>query len=617
MLLSSSSIIFSDSSGNLLKNGDFSNGANQWTLWTDKAKASLDIENGEAKISVTDSGSQFWSIGLSQKGFPLELGQSYTLTFQARANTAREIRSTIQMDHDPWSSYAEGMFFLSTKTAEYSYSFIMYYGAERSADLEIFLGARGAGTIYLDNVVLKKAGSNAVVNKTDSGVPEVNYPLIKPSTDRSNITIYEIIPGSYNGGSWYGGKCLKGITGRLDRIKELGVNCIWLTPIFLAEGMGYWPFDSFKINPKLGTLNDMKELVYEAHKRNIMVILDLVLNHTWTQHPFFQDVLKNKSKSKYKDYYLWKGKPGESDFVYYFDWKTIPNLNLKNPEVREYLYDVVTYWLKKLDIDGYRLDCAWALEERFPGFGAEMKKRLAALKPDIFLLAEGNVNEDRFFKNGYNSAYDWDLRGFGYTDKNLFPYLLDGKIAPRKLHDILTRNLPAGGLPLRFIENHDHPRSASLWGLEASKAAYTIVLTSKGYPLVLGGAEVGFAPPSAIEYSQDEPVVWAYNSPLFEYFKKLLAIRNQYLKNDLNQYWIDNDSKTIYSSLCLSGTNKLIVLANCSSQGTSATLKLSRSKLGKISELTELLSQTNLPYDGKGSLKVTLGGYETKILLVK
>jgi hypothetical protein len=140
--------------------------------------------------------------------------------------------------------------------------------------------------------------------------------------------------------------------------------------------------------------------------------------------------------------------------------------------------------------------------------------------------------------------------------------LFDGSTAPRKLHDILTRNLPAGGLPLRFIDNHDHPRSASLLSLDGSKVAHTIVLTAKGYPLVFGGAEAGFAPSADHEYSQNDPVVWDYNSPVYAHLKQLIAIRNQYLKSDLKQYWIDNDSNTIYSSLSVSGTNKLIILSN-------------------------------------------------------
>lgn len=614
MFFSISSDLFSGPKGdaaapNLVANGDFSYGANQWYLWANDANASLAVEKGEAKITITAPGPHLWSIGLSQTGIQIQEGESYIFTFQARAGTERTILAAVQMEQEPWTNHSgDNMFRLTGKMREFSFPFTMYYTTDNKAVFQFLVGAEGGGTIYIDNITLTKAAPAAA---------ERNYPLVRPSVDKSNIIIYQIIPGSYNGGFKYGGNCFKGIISRLDKIKELGVNCIWLTPVFAAAGLGYNTHDHYRIEIKLGMLNDLKELIYEAHQRDIMLILDLVLNHTWTQHPFFQDVLKNKSSSKYKDYYLWKGKPGESDYIYYFEWKDIPNLNLKNAEVREYLYGVAAYWLKKLDIDGYRVDCAWALEERFPGFGAEMKKRLAAIKPDVFLLAEGNVNEARFFKNGYHSAYDWDLRGFGWTDADAFPHLFEGSVTPKKLHDILTRNLPVCGLPLRFIDNHDHPRSASLLGADGSKAAYTIVLTARGYPLVLGGDEVGFAPSMDHEWSQDDPVVWDYDSPLFEYFKKLIAVRIQYLKNDCKQYWIENDSNTVYSSLSVNGANKLIVVVNCGSSGVSATLKLKNRELGNINSLTDLISGSNIQYDGKGALKITLTGYGTKIILVE
>lgn len=595
---------------NLIKNGDFSIGTSDWNLWMNSGgEASMVVEKGELKVTITNQGPNPWNIGLGQMGFTIENGVTYTLSFNARTDTVQSIMSLIQLGKDPWISYSGNHTFnLTTTMTQYSYTFTMTKPTDSASDLEFFLGGKGDGNIYFDNIVLIKAKAN---------IPEVNFPIVKPSVDRSNIIIYEVVPGSYNGGSWDGGQCIKGITNRLDQIKVLGVNCIWLTPVFEGEGMGYWTYDYYNISVKLGTLNDMKELVYEAHKRDIMVILDLVINYTWTEHPFFQDVLKNKGNSPYKDYYMWSGEPGNSDYNYYFDWTYVPNLNLSNPEVRDYLFGVAEYWVKKLDIDGYRVDCAWALEDRYPGFSLIMKNRLAAIKPDIFLLGEGNVNEARFFNNGYDSAYDWDLRGWKNTDSNAIPSLFEGSMTPQKVHSILTRNLPQNGLPFRFTENHDHLRAASLWGENGSKVAHTIVLTSRGYPDVFGGAEVGFAPDKNVQWSQDWPVIWNFNSPLYSYFKKIIAIRKQYLKSNLNQYWVNNDSNVVYSSLSVSGSNKLITVANCSTQDTTVTLNLVNPQLGAINVVTELISGTNVPYGGGGTLALTLDGYGTAILLVR
>jgi glycosidase len=598
-----------ESLDNLLKNGDFSAGTSDWTLWAnDGGKAVVAVENSGIKITVTNPGKYLWSIGLNQHGFLIENGATYTLSFRARSDGLPGIKSIVQLDTSPYSLYSGGDYFALTPVmTDYSCSFTMQFKTDKAAALVFMIGAQGNGTVYLDGIVVRK--TPPVI------VEEQNYPVIKPAVDRSNIIIYEIVPASYNGGSWGGAHCLSGITDRLDLIKNLGVNCIWLTPVFEGDGMGYWTFDYYKVNPDLGTANDLKKLVYEAHKRNIMVILDLVVNHTWKQHPFFQDVLNKKDKSAYKDYYIWKGKPGASDYVYYYDWSSLPNLNLSNPDVREYLYGVATYWVGKLDIDGYRVDVAWGLEDRYPGFGAELKKRLAAIKPDFFLLAEGNVNDARFFKNGYDSAYDWNLRNFAYTEPSLLPQLFSGTTTPQGVYSALTRVLPANGLPLRFAENHDHPRAASLWGSGGSKIAHTIIMTARGYPLVFGGGETGFVP--SPQQTQNDPVIWDFNSALYTYFKKIIAVRNRYLKSNLTQYCIKNDSNVIYSSLSVSGTNKLITVANCSKKSAKVTLALTNPELGTIAGLTELITDSNVPYAGKGTLTLTLAGYETAILLVQ
>jgi glycosidase len=594
---------------NILRNGNFSNGTSNWEIWmNDGAQAEMVAENGELKATVLNSGEYPWKIGIRQNGFPLEYGVDYKFSFQARSDSIQSLANVIQLDRDPWIAYsASKTFTLNSTMTEYSYTFTMNHLTDNAADVEFFIGGKGTGTIYLDNVLLQKVPSNTP--------EEVYYDSIDPEVDRSNIITYEIVPGSYNGGSWDGGYCLKGITSKLDKIKELGINCIWLTPVFEGEGMGYWPLDYYRINRKLGTLNDMKELVFEAHNRHIMVILDLVVNHTWTQHPFFQDVLINKSQSAYKDYYMWKGEPGASEYEYYFDWIYVPNLNLSKQEVRDYLYGVAEYWVKKLDIDGYRVDCAWALEDRWPGFVTKLREKLTAIKSNIFLLAEGNVNQERFFNNGYDSAYDWDLRGWGYEDSNALPNLFDGLMTPKEVHNILTRSLPANGLPFRFAENHDHPRAATLWGVDGSKIAHTIIMTARGYAHVFGGGEVGFAPVLE-DWSQNIPIVWDFSAPIYSYFQKIIAIRNQYLKSNLNQYWINNDSNAVYSSLAVSGTNRLITVANCSAQETTVTLNLTNPELGTINGLTELISDTSVSYNGSGTLTLTLEGYETAVFLI-
>jgi cyclomaltodextrinase len=605
---------------NLLQNGDFTNGTSGWTLWyhdvQDGSEPVMNVENGELRIDISDPGPDQWSIGLGQTGFKIETGNVYTFSFKAHADSARIVTSVIQLGYDPWTAYSAGNSSdLTSASADFSYTFFMVHPTDNNADLEFFIGGQGAGTVYIDDIVLKK------ISKEEK---EITYPVVTPNVDRSNLILYEIHPLTYNG-TWPDGNCLKGIISRLDQIKQLGVNCIWINPVLEGQGGGYWTYDYYKINYLLGTLNDMKKLVYEAHKRDMLVIIDLVINHIWIKHPFFRDVVANGSASPYADWFFWSGEPGASDFE-----KPFPNeLELANinfdigdgkEEAKEYMFDVAEYWVNKLDIDGYRVDVAMLLEDRHPGIGNQLITRLRAVKPNIFMLAEGYVNEQRFFNNGYDSAYDWDIRGWDWsvTTANSLNKVFAGTMSLEEMHNYLTRPIAGAGLPLRFAENHDMTRAVTEWGIGGSKVAHTVVMMSRGYPMFFGGGEVGFTPGNpAVPWSQLDPVIWDYACPLYEYFPKIGNIRKQYLTNDLQQYWIANDNSQIYSSLSVSGVNRLVTVANFSDADKTVTLTLTIPELGVINSLTDLITGAAVPYAGGGTLTLTLEGYGTAILLIQ
>jgi hypothetical protein len=601
---------------NLLQNGDFSNGTSGWTLWFDDGCAAvMNVENGELKIDITNSGPNQWSMGLGQTGFTIENGKAYEFSFQAHTDSARNIGSVIQLGHDPWTSYSPRYSIdLTSASTDYSYTFLMTHPTDENTDFEFFIGGQGAGTIYFDNIVLKK------ISREEK---EIDYPPVTPNVDRSNLILYEIHPLTYNG-TWPDGNCLKGIISRLDQIKQLGVNCIWINPVLEGEGGGYWTYDYYKISYKLGTLNDMKKLVYEAHKRDMLVIMDLVINHIWIAHPFFQDVVSKGSASPYANWFIWSGEPGASDFDRPNNETELANINFNigdgKEEAKEYMFTVAEYWVNKLDIDGYRVDVAMLLEDRHPGIGNQLITRLKAVKSNIFMLAEGYVNEERFFNNGYDSAYDWDIRGWDWsvTTENSLNKVFMGTMTLEEMHNFLTRPIAGGGLPLRFAENHDMTRAVSEWGIGGSKVAHTVVMMSRGYAMFFGGGEVGFTPSDpAVPWSQLDPVIWDYSCPLYEYFPKIGGIRKQYLKSDLLQYWIANDNAAIYSSLSVSGANKLITVANFSDTSKTVTLSLTIPELGTITSLTDLITNTAVPYAGGGSLTLTLEGYGTAVLLIQ
>ncbi len=598
---------------NLVQNGDFANGTSGWVLWNDgSTQSTMGVVNGELKVDITNPGANKWNMGLSQRGLLLERGEIYCMKFQARADAPRTINFLVQLGKDPWTRYSSDVSVDLTATmAEYGQTFLMTNATDSDSDLELFLNALQTGTVYIDNIVIEKEGSGDEAEKS--------YPKVVSNADRSNLILYEISPGSYSRGRYDHGECLKDITAQLNRLRDMGINCIWINPILLGEGMGYWTYDYYRINPKLGTLNDMKELVYEAHKRDMLVIIDLVINHIWIEHPFFKDVVANGSGSAYADWFIWSGTPGSSDFDKPNNEQKLANINFNNSQAKEYMFTTAEYWLKKLDLDGYRVDVAMLLEDRHPGIGAELIDRLEAVKSNVFMLAEGYVNEARFFNNGYDSAYDWDYRGWDWstTTENALNKVFLGTMSLQEMHDVLTRPIPGGGLPLRFAENHDMTRAASLWGIGGSKVAHTVAMTSRGYPMVYGGGEVGFAPDASRTWSQTEPIIWDYSCPLYAYFPKIVTIRKQYLRSDLLQYWIPNDNASIYSSLSVNGTNRLITVANFSAASATVNLTLTLPELGSIGGLKDLITGAGVSYAGGGSLVLTLGGYETAVLLVQ
>ena len=193
-----------------------------------------------------------------------------------------------------------------------------------------------------------------------------------------NAVFYELYVRAFRDSDANGHGDLAGVVEKLDYLEDLGINCIWLLPIFPSplKDDGYDVADYYGIHPDYGQLEDFKQLVAEAHKRGIRIITDLVLNHTSDQHPWFQEARKDRA-SKYRDYYVWSDDPSlyseariifldteESNWTWdeeagqYF-WHRFfssqPDLNYENPAVQDEMIAVIKFWLD-LGIDGFRAD---------------------------------------------------------------------------------------------------------------------------------------------------------------------------------------------------------------------------------------------------------------------
>jgi alpha-glucosidase len=351
--------------------------------------------------------------------------------------------------------------------------------------------------------------------------------------------IYQIYPRSFQDSNGDGIGDLNGIISRLDYLQWLGIDAIWISPIYPSPmaDFGYDVADYTDIHPMFGTLADFDRLVGEAHRRDLKVILDFVPNHTSDQHPWFVESRASRENAK-RDWYIWRdpaqdgGPPNNwiSNFggsAWEFDEATgqyfyhaflpeQPDLNWRNPDVREAMYDVLRFWFDR-GVDGFRIDVLWHLikDDAFtdnppnPRFKEGMAPVWSLLqtyttdRPEVFEI----VADMRRIADSYG---DRVLIGEIYLpiDRLVAYYGQngDGAHLPFNFHLLLTRwtapalhaliekyegALPAGGWPNWVLSNHDRPRVASRVGPEKARIAAMLLLSLRGTPTLYYGDELG------------------------------------------------------------------------------------------------------------------------------
>ncbi len=367
--------------------------------------------------------------------------------------------------------------------------------------------------------------------------------------------VYQIYPKSFYDSNNDGTGDIKGITEKLDYLQNLGITTLWLCPIFKSpmDDNGYDISDYYDIAEEFGTKEDLDELIEEAKKRGIKILLDLVINHTSDEHEWFQQALKDKN-SKYRDYYIFKrGKEGKepTNWRSHFGgstWELVPNetdedgnemyylhlfskkqpdLNWENPKVRQELYKMVNYWLEK-GIGGFRVDAINSIkkDQRYldvpvdgvDGLGFNIKYTLNQHGIEEFLeeLSENTfkkyncmtvaetpeleyerfpafIGENGFFSMTFDFNYaDLDMSGDGayYNIKSIETKDLREKIF--KSQEVLQKY--GWGAP--FLENHDLPRSLNKFfdknvSKKSAKLLANLFLFLQGTPFIYQGQEIG------------------------------------------------------------------------------------------------------------------------------
>jgi glycosidase len=325
--------------------------------------------------------------------------------------------------------------------------------------------------------------------------------------------VYGVVP------PLFGERSFQAVTEKLDYLKALGIDALWLSPVNQSiEGdFGYSVTDYFDVRPDYGTQAEFKELVKQAHARGIRVLMDFVPNHTAREHPYYQDVLARGKASPYYDFY---DRDSTGKVTHYFDWEHLPNLNYDNPQVSELMTRAFTHWVREYDVDGFRVDVAWGIQERRPDYWCKLTTALRAVKPDVYLLAEASAHDPYFVNNGFNSAYDWSAEKGHWAWAKAF----DDK---RQVASRLQAAITAGKTPVekvaRFINNNDTAqRFIGRHGPGTTKVAATLLLTLPGLPMVYTGDEVGaeYEP-----YQEPPPISWEDPHLLREHYRKLIHLR--------------------------------------------------------------------------------------------
>lgn len=363
----------------------------------------------------------------------------------------------------------------------------------------------------------------AVETFVPSPIPTL-IPYTPPDWFKSAV-LYEIFVRSFADSDSDGIGDLNGITARLDYLESLGVDAIWLMPIYPSPSVhGYDVRDYFAVNPEYGTLADLQSLVAEAHARRIRVILDFVPSHLSDEHPFFQDAIGNPD-SYYSDWFVWTNE-AHTLYATFGGNEDMPRFNHYNLEVVDYLTEAALFWLD-LDgdgdyrdgVDGFRIDNATFPPQEF--FMA-LRQRVKAVHPDALLLGESWVHNPsdlaRYFLDQFDALFDFPLYELmeGNRDFN-GDGLLAGTSHPALLTALLeeeAERFPQESIVVGFLSNHDTNRLATEvdGDPERLRLAAAFLASLPGPIMIYYGEEIGMwgskgGPPHWDSYRR-EPMEW-------------------------------------------------------------------------------------------------------------
>lgn len=334
----------------------------------------------------------------------------------------------------------------------------------------------------------------------------------------------------------FAGGDLKGITKKLDYIKATGCNAIYLTPVFQSiSNHKYDISDYYSVDSQFGSNEDLRELVQEAHKRGMKLVMDAVFNHCSDRMQQFQDVLEKGRKSPYYHWFFIKGDKPEQEKLNYETFAAceyMPKLNTSNPEVQKFLIDIGCYYIREYDIDGWRLDVS---DEVSHDFWRSFRKAIKGCKKEAVIIGE---NWHDAYSNLRGDQYD-SIMNYAFTKACLDYFAretMDAQQLAWKLNDLLMRNSDTvNSMMLNLLDSHDTHRFFSEVGESRfkMKAALCLLYLFPGTPCIFYGTEIlmpgGYDPDCRRCMDWEKANIYGEYADIYELLNRLSIIRKRYI----------------------------------------------------------------------------------------
>ncbi|ADB38559.1 alpha-amylase family glycosyl hydrolase [Spirosoma linguale] len=458
--------------------------------------------------------------------------------------------------------------------------------------------------VLLSALLLATSCQQTKTDQSGTAISDTTKQAAPPAPEwAKNATIYEVNIRQFSAEGNF-----KAVEEQLPRLKELGVDIVWLMPIYPISqknkkgtlGSPYAIADYKSVNPAYGTLADFKSLVNRAHALGLRIVLDWVANHTgwdhvWVnEHPDWYTKVNGKMIAPIDPK---TGKPTE--------WTDVVDLNYDNPDMRKGMIDAMQYWVKECGIDGYRCDVAGFVPN---DFWAELRPQLDKIKT-VFMLAEWEDEPDHF-KSCFNMNYGWSMH-------TMMKAVAKGARTADKIDSLREANqkrFPKWYYQMLFTQNHDENANNGTLAESFGPAADALVVLSstlEGMPLIYNGMEANLN--KRLAFFEKDTIVWN-NYPKSDFYKTLLTLkhRNRALWNGLDggkavKIPTDHDDK-VYAFYRQRDNDRITVFLNLSNEPQTARLTGD----GYAGTYTDVFSHQQVEL--KPEITITLKPWEYRVM---